>query len=229
MKKYIILTTLALLFSGLRSQDTIIHMSGKFIDAKVQSVDNLYVFFKTNVNSKIKKLSIEELFAIQYSDSLSYFYKTDTANGYFYSVDEMYSYILGENYARNYFKAPLSTVGGFFTGMAGGIVGFWGLTIPTAYTMLTGSSDPKFVSNKPIPIKQDLNYLAKTPDVSVKSGYSSSVITKVPSSKHLLLEKPFYEGYNAHAKDKKTKNAVKGGIIGFATLVATSYILLSLQ
>lgn len=231
MKKLTIIIALTFLFSGIFSQDTIIHMSGKFINGKVKSIDNTSVVYEINKNNKIKikEISIEELFAIQYKDSINCFYAQDTLNGYYYSVDEMYSFILGENYARNYFKAPLSSVGGFVTGMAGGVVGFWGFTIPTGYAMLTGSADPKFVSNRPLPIKQDLEYLAKTPDVSINSGYANSVVVVAPQSNYLLLEKPFYEGYNAHAKDKKTKNAVKGGILGFATLVATSYILLSLK
>ncbi|MBN2681890.1 MAG: hypothetical protein JXR58_05245 [Bacteroidales bacterium] len=231
MKKNILITAFSLLFLGLFSQDTIIQMNGKFINGKVLSADNMSIMYELNKNNKtkIKEMFVEDLFAIKYSDSISYFYSQDTLNGYFYSVDEMYSFVLGEYYARNYYKAPLSTIGGFITGFAGGIIGFWGFTIPTGYAMLTGSADPQFITNKPLPIKQDFEYLAKTPDVSIKSGYSGSTIITSPKTNYLLLEKPFYEGYNAQAKDKKTKNAVKGGILGFAALVATSYILLSLK
>lgn len=223
-----------LLFSAnsLHSQDTLLLLNGKFVNGKVCAIDTEFIKYQITKGKKyeFKQMAIEDMFAIKYKDSsMQILYSQDTVNGYYYSVDEMYSFVLGENYARKYFKAPLSSIGGFVTGMAGGIVGFWGFTIPTAYTMFTGTSKPLFVNNQPISINQDPSYFASMIDISVKPGFSAKINSKQQTQPCLLLQKPFYEGYNSQAKDKKTKNAIKGGIIGFATLVVTSYILLSLK
>lgn len=231
MKKLLILTT-ALLLTVVFSfaQDTLVMMNGKYINGDVVKVENQIVFLKVPKKDdfKIKKVEIEDLFSIQYRDNSStVFYEQDSSMGYYRTQEEMYTYIKGSNYAHNVFKSPLSTAGGFVTGLTGGVIGFWGLTVPTAYTALTGTYSPKFVYDETLIMNYSPRFLVNT-TIEDEEGMNDETEEIELVETPIIYDKNFLEGYAETAKDKKTKNALKGAFIGFVSLVASSYILISL-
>ncbi|HBS88961.1 MAG: hypothetical protein A2W91_05910 [Bacteroidetes bacterium GWF2_38_335] len=215
-----------------QSQDTLLLMNGKIICGEVKKTDNKAVYYcKTEGRMRIKKIDVEDLFSISYNDTKKdYFYKRDTSYGYYLQTDEMYVYLMGQNYAHENFKAPLNTFAGVLFGVTGGVVGFWGMTIPATYIFLAGSKDPHFVYNTEMLSLINTRYYAEITNIENETGMSYKAINEqTPVKTPIVLDPLFQEGYNYTAKDKKVKNSIKGGVIGFISLVAASYLIIATQ
>ncbi|KKP52820.1 MAG: hypothetical protein UR43_C0010G0011 [candidate division TM6 bacterium GW2011_GWF2_33_332] len=233
MKTLMIITLIFIFGNGfILAQDSLLLMNGRTIAGNVQRIEKNKVFYQiSDRNLKIKKIDVEDLFRIEYQNkSIEYFYEQDTSFGYNLTIDEMYTFIMGESYAKKNFKAPLSTLGGFISGMTGGVIGFWGFTIPTAYTIIEGAKNPRFVINEKMLKDINTKTLVDHSNIEKKSGLSY-----LPKNKREKITTPifydpiFQEGYKSAAKNKKASNSIKGALIGFASIVALSYILVAAQ
>ncbi|MEZ4756275.1 MAG: hypothetical protein R2817_05565 [Flavobacteriales bacterium] len=117
----LILLTLALLAAvGLNAQDNILLMNGRVITAKVLGQSTLeirYLVPNGKAPPRERQEPTEDVFSV--TDSLGreriwYFY--DTVFGNDMSVDQMRSYIKGQQDARDGYKPTWTTVGGFVFG-----------------------------------------------------------------------------------------------------------------
>jgi hypothetical protein len=140
---------------NLYAQDSIVLYNGKSISGKVSDNKNLtyisYQFQKKN-KLKTKLLYKEQIFAIYYLDSLSdvlYVPRPDEEMSF--SVDQMQSFISGENLARNYYHPRWATVCGAASGVAGIGLGFFGMLIPPAYIAVASSTPVKPLKKKYFP------------------------------------------------------------------------------
>jgi hypothetical protein len=70
-------------------------------------------------------------------------YTPDTITGDDPPAEEVRDYIMGEQHAMAVYKKPLNTVGGVASGVAGSIVGFYGLPVPLVYATIVGRFNPK--------------------------------------------------------------------------------------
>ena len=177
MKTLMIITLIFIFGNGfILAQDSLLLMNGRTIAGNVQRIEKNKVFYQiSDRNLKIKKIDVEDLFRIEYQNkSIEYFYEQDTSFGYNLTIDEMYTFIMGESYAKKNFKAPLSTLGGFISGMTGGVIGFWGFTIPTAYTIIEGAKNPRFVINEKM--LKDINTKTLVDHSNIEKKYETTFI-----------------------------------------------------
>jgi hypothetical protein len=197
------LLPLALLLPfSVKAQDTLVLINGntKIVDIANLNQRMLYVSFrKTESNrKKLKALDLRDVYSVAWKDSakvITYF--QDSASGLDMPLDEMTSYVKGEQYAVQHYKAPWVTACGIVTGAAGPLVinFFFGMLVPAVYTGTIGV----------IPIST--RKLAKTEPVLYADPY-------------------FVQGYKQRAKRKKVMNAIYGSLIGLGAAAITTTVFL---
>jgi hypothetical protein len=175
---------------ALSAQDTIVMINGNIKIVDVAKVDQrmLYLTYR-KVNShreKPKAMALTDVFSVSFKDSVRQItYVQDSNLGLDMPVEDMSSYVSGERYAVEHYKAPWATVGGAVAGAAGPFVlnYFLGLLLPAAYTATVA----------PIPV-------------------STRKLAKQEPS--LYADPLFVAGYKQRAKHKKALNAIYGSLIG---------------
>ncbi|MBS1636367.1 MAG: hypothetical protein JST26_10650 [Bacteroidetes bacterium] len=124
-----------------QQKDTIILMNGQMVVERV--IDTLLgavsVMDPEKPGEKLH-YEYEELYCVKYASGLNdYYYSQDTANGNWFTRDEMLYYIKGERDARKGFKAPGALWGSFTVGLVGGASGtFFGPLLPYGYLACVG-------------------------------------------------------------------------------------------
>lgn len=139
------LLSLILLSSTLHAQsyakDTIILMNGNVVVEKV--IDTLLgavtIYHPVKPHKKIH-YEYEDLYGIFYSGgSKKYYYRQDTARYQWFTRDEMYFFIKGEQDGRKGFRANGSLIGAGLSGLIGGASGtFFAPLLPFGYMALCG-------------------------------------------------------------------------------------------
>lgn len=141
--------TIALLFTFIFSgnflfsqqKDTIILMNGNVVVERV--IDTLLgavtIYHPTKPSKKIH-YEYEDLYGIFYGNgSKKYYYKQDTIRYNWFTRDEMYYFIKGEQDGRKGFKARGSLIGAGITGFISGASGtFFAPIFPYGYMALSG-------------------------------------------------------------------------------------------
>jgi len=150
-------------------------------------------------------------------------YTRDSANGNLFNTEQMSYFIKGLQEGREHYHAPFATLGGFVSGVTGGFFGFWGMTIPTTYVFITGIKTPKI--NMPLQVSENL--LSENEPALPEYGLKYNTTSEFEQTDADIYAPYYNYGYKAAAKDKKIKNAIKGGVIGFIAFVATSYVMIS--
>ncbi len=145
LKKSFLFLVLSFLFQTVSSQttvqDTIYLMNGQVVGEKV--IDTL-LGAVTIINPKkpTKKIHYEwdQLFMVRFANGdKRYYYSQDTTISNWFTRDEMWMYMKGENDARRGFKARGSLIGAGIAGVIGGMSGtFWGPIAPYGYMALSG-------------------------------------------------------------------------------------------
>lgn len=207
------------------SQDTILFMDGKIKTGKIDFVNTDYIEFSKIKKNKIKTkfIDLQDVFSYKKLNAINevIVYKQDTLSGNMLTVSQMKNYIQGMIDAQKEYKSPYSTITGFVAGSVGGVFGFWGTILPTSYIIINGSVNPK-INIKNSNLEFDENILAQNSDNGMKLNIP---VNNIQSNQNDDLK--YYElGYKVKAKDKRTKNTIKGAFVGFVSLVATSYLLL---
>lgn len=123
------------------AKDTIILMNGNVVVEKV--IDTLLgavtIYHPEKPHKKIH-YEYDDLYCIFYSGgSKKYYYRQDTARYQWFTRDEMYFFIKGEQDGRKGFKANGSLIGAGLAGLIGGASGsFFAPILPYGYMALSG-------------------------------------------------------------------------------------------
>ena len=193
------------LFLGVYAQnaptplDTVILTTGKIYVGTVSNPDSSMVTI-TNASkkwSKIKRVHSDEVFCIQYaSGKADTFYYQDEALMNYLTVEEMAIFILGEQDAIKYYKAPISSLIGLSLGVTAGYFmydQFWIAGVPLVYTIIAGTSQ-----------------------VKVKNvGFREAA---------LLAHPAYQEGFIKIARSKKAFRAFASSLIGAALGVTIGHL-----
>ena len=127
--------------SQTKVQDTIYLMNGQVVGEKV--IDTILGAI-TIINPKKtnKKIHYEwdQIFMVRYANGdKRYYYQQDSLLSNWFSRDEMWMYMKGENDARKGFKAKGAMIGAGIAGIVGGMTGtFWGPIAPYGFMALSG-------------------------------------------------------------------------------------------
>jgi hypothetical protein len=127
-------------WGGSQTKDTIFLMNGHVIGAKV--IDTLLgAVTILNPAKETEKVHYEwdQLYMVKFANGdKRYYYVQDSALNNWFTRDEMWMYMKGENDARKGFKAKGALVGSIIAGLAGGMTGsFWGPIAPYTFMALT--------------------------------------------------------------------------------------------
>jgi len=131
-------------------QDTIYLMNGQVVGEKV--IDTILGAI-TIINPKKtnKKIHYEwdQIFMVRYANGdKRYYYQQDSLLSNWFSRDEMWMYMKGENDARKGFKAKGAMIGAGIAGIVGGMTGtFWGPIAPYGFMALSGLPKIKIKHN----------------------------------------------------------------------------------
>ncbi len=183
-----------------KGQDVIWLMNGRTMDGKVVTINESQVIYESKKKNKtiIKELETYRIFSISYGDGhTQILYTQDTIRGDYFSASEMHYFVMGEQDAYNYHRAPGATLIGFTLAATGGFFlagDFLLLLVP-------------FVSSG----------VHTIPGIKIRKKRVSNV--------EYLKEITYIQGYKRVAKNKRIQNAIKGSLIGVLAGVATFHIL----
>src|SRR5690606_36658957 len=115
MKKLLIALFAVLLCSSIVSgqTDTILFMKGKTMIADISSVGPTGITIKSYINDRGKLISKQQIiesyrvYSVSENNTRSVLYQQDSMIGNYLSADDMHTFILGEQHARNHFKTKL--------------------------------------------------------------------------------------------------------------------------
>lgn len=201
------------------SQDTLTLLSGKIVTGTIGIETQEWMLL--NSEHGTSRYYKDEVFSITRSSEIVYLYKPDSSNKFSLNLEEMKSYINGMQSAREHYRSPWSTAGGFISGAAGGALGFWGLALPATYVFISGSGNPKGPSLSMIE-NQDVCRLLTLPPQYGKMKNPESETKPENLDRNSLC---FKSGYLQGASEIKTRNAIFGAIAGFVSLVVTTCII----
>jgi len=175
-------------FSQNQAQDTIFLMNGHVVGEKV--IDTLLGAVTIyNPKKPTRKIHYElsQLYMVKFADGNKRFYYTQDSTVYnYFTRDEMWMYMKGEQDARKGFKARGSFIGAGIFGLIGGMTGtFYAPVAPYGYLALVG-----------------------IPKVRIKH--------KTVSNPAYIESDGYILGYERVARHKRRISAVIGGTIGLA-------------
>jgi hypothetical protein len=152
-RKLIFFISLFLLTFQLFAQDTIRLMNGKHLVANVIKIDDQFLHYRKHLTTdtgNIITIERAEVYSVVYHNGQqNILYKKDTANGYYFTAEQMNQYVLGEKDAYPYRTNFMLSVAGLAAGAtAAYYIRFWGLPIVPVYSVFLGIIDPKIKSKK---------------------------------------------------------------------------------
>ena len=169
-------------------QDTIYLMNGQVVGEKV--IDTLLGAVTINNSKKSSRkinYELDQLYMVRYANGIKrYYYEQDTLNGNWFTRDEMWMYMKGENDARKGFKARGALIGSGIAGIIGGMTGtFYAPLLPYGYMALSG-----------------------LPKIRIRGNTISNPVY-VESDAYIL-------GYERVARQRRKIKSIIGGTIGLA-------------
>ncbi|HBX52635.1 MAG: hypothetical protein A2W98_14690 [Bacteroidetes bacterium GWF2_33_38] len=209
MKKtslFIGLILFASLFYEANAQQTIWLLNGqKIVTAKYSIVKETEMFYYQNKKGKTKDVPLEYVFSI--TDSLgkeTVLYTPDSIadeGAFTYNETEMREYVHGRETANENYKGRLAFVSGFAIGAAAPIA--------------TSAAGINFFYAPLIPA-------VGTSAINLTKPSFTTFYKKYPDKKENL---PFVSGYMDSAREKRTKNAIWGGLSGLgAGIIACCFL-----
>jgi hypothetical protein len=137
-------------FSQKATQDTIYLMNGQVVGEKVMDtiLGAITIINPKKTNKKIH-YEWDQIFMVRYANGdKRYYYRQDSLLSNWFSRDEMWMYMKGENDARKGFKAKGAMIGAGIAGIVGGMTGtFWGPIAPYGFMALSGLPKIKIKHN----------------------------------------------------------------------------------
>jgi len=125
-------------------------MNGQVVGEKV--IDTILgaitIINPKKINKKIH-YEWDQIFMVRYANGdKRYYYQQDSLLSNWFSRDEMWMYMKGENDARKGFKAKGAMIGAGIAGIVGGMTGtFWGPIAPYGFMALSGLPKIKIKHN----------------------------------------------------------------------------------
>jgi hypothetical protein len=143
-------------------EDTIFLMNGHVIGQRVvdTTLGAVSILNPKKISSRIH-YEWDQLYMVKFANGYKrYYYVQDSTINNWFTRDEMWMYMKGENDARKGFKAKGSLIGAGIVGFLGGMTGtFWGPIAPYGYMALSGItkvrirhntvSDPRYLESDP--------------------------------------------------------------------------------
>jgi hypothetical protein len=184
-------------------KDKILFMNGReeistILDTNTSNVQYLRPELKKDKEASIDKYRI---FSITYgSGEEVIFYRQDSVEGNYLSVEDMRYFVYGERDALKGFRAPLAFWGGLASGVAGGMATpFLGLGVlsPVVPGLYTAANASRFVT----------------------------VHKKNVSNDEYLKNDNFLKGYERTARSIRVNNSLLGGAIGIVVGFTTAFLI----
>lgn len=131
-------------------QDTIYLMNGNVIGEKI--IDTLLgaaTVFDPKKPGKKLHYEWDQMYMIKFADGFSrYYYNQDTLKYNWFTREEVWFFMKGENDSRRGFKPMGSIIGAGIAGLIGGMSGtFWGPVLPYGYMAFSGITKVKIKGN----------------------------------------------------------------------------------
>jgi hypothetical protein len=145
------IVTLCCLFTVKNSdgQGKIVYLSGKEKRFHAAELKGDFVVYKTDSISRPHRADRYNVFSIQHDNgNEELIYNPDTLVTDDPAISEVREYILGEQFAAKVYRSPAHTAGGIASGMAGSLVGFYGLPAPLVYATVISRFNPKLPKNE---------------------------------------------------------------------------------
>jgi hypothetical protein len=125
-------------------------MNGQVVGEKVMDtiLGAITILNPKKTNKKIH-YEWDQIFMVRYANGdKRYYYQQDSLLSNWFSRDEMWMYMKGENDARKGFKAKGAMIGAGIAGIVGGMTGtFWGPIAPYGFMALSGLPKIKIKHN----------------------------------------------------------------------------------
>jgi hypothetical protein len=169
-----------------RAQDTVFLMNGHVIGQKILDTTlGAVTIAHPEKPNKVVHYEWDQLYMVKFASGRKrYYYVQDSTIGNWFTRDEMWMYMKGENDGRNGFRARGSFIGATIAGFLGGMSGtIWGPVAPYGYMALSG-----------------------IPKVRIRANTVSNP-AYVQSDAYIL-------GYERVARQKRKISSVIGGTIG---------------
>jgi len=199
MKRIIgIILFITLSVSNIFSQNEIVFVDGKKLNATEIKIDTLGSVNFTDKNGKAKSVFKYDVFSINENGKEIVLYEPDTTEGSF-TVMQMKDFIQGEFDGKNS-EAPLCFTGGVVTGFVAPVI-FPVLGVSSVYSAI-------------VPAVYDFT-------VGVKKINDS----KIDIVESYSTNQYYIAGYKTSVKKKRINNAILGSVIGLATGLVSSYFI----
>lgn len=132
--------------SAAQVQDSIYLMNGNVVGEKI--IDTLLgavTVFDSKKPGKKLHYEWDQMYMVKFADGFSrYYYSQDTTKFNWFTREEMWFFMKGENDARRGFKPKGSVIGAGVAGLLGGMSGtFWGPVLPYGYMAFSGITKVK--------------------------------------------------------------------------------------
>lgn len=126
------------------AQDSLIMNNGKHYKGKVVAFNKAETVLRFEVQKKkkfnTKDFQRDDIFAIYYKDSVSrILYTPLVTDEETMTLEEMSSFVAGENLAQYRYHAPWASAIGAVTGAGMFYIGMWGVAVPVAYVGLVSA------------------------------------------------------------------------------------------
>lgn len=128
-------------FSQIAAQDTVYLMNGHAIGQRViDTTLGAVTIFNPEKTAQKLNFEFDQLYMVRYANgNKRYYYTQDSTLNNWFTRDEMWLYMKGENDARRGFKARGALIGGSIAGLLGGLTGtFWAPIAPYGFMALSG-------------------------------------------------------------------------------------------
>jgi hypothetical protein len=170
------------------SQDVLTLYNGRKIYTKIVEVNAESIIYKrsTNIKEKNKSILLNRVFSIEANGVEQVIYKEDLMDPEMFTLEEMRSFIKGEQEAMRFYENNTLKVASVAVGMASGYFGFfYGLIFPPLFTTIVGSFSPRMPKQK-------------------------------VTDPALLSNPDFCEGYSKKVRDYKIRKSIIWGGVGYA-------------
>jgi hypothetical protein len=183
------------------AQERINFLNGKVLNVKkIEVRDNKIAYYTLGEKSKLKKINPDRVFSLNYADSSEFIvYLPDASDPNDFSIEQLRMFIKGEQDATLYYKNNLNK------GVAG-VVGVGGGFLVSVYF---------------------IGFLVPPLYTTIVGGVSPDMDKQKVSDEALRGIREYREGYMSKVRNRKIRNSIISGFIGFAAGV--TYFSIALQ
>lgn len=199
MPRIIVLIFVLVFGLSVKAQDTILLITGHVLACKVYQENESVITCEYLKKGREERLIIDSyrVFSIKFANGEEkVYYKQDTLNGNWFTVDEMRYFIYGEQDAMKGYKSHMTTVLGVIAGAGAGFFAMESLILfgaPLVYT--AGNILPYIRINR-----------------------------KTVRDEKLLEQDTYVQGYERVARSKKIQNALKSSAAGLALGIGAYFL-----